>query len=160
MSVFLCYCCCTGLWIVSLGLRGHYVFLNQPKTWNEAQSYCREKHADLATIENTEDVRRMTDVVDGNFDGSAWIGLHGDSKSWRWSLEHSDLYGKGASVFRGWWDQPDNTEGRELCVYISMGKWNDFQCDYSLMAVCYDGIWTLIFIFNYRFINTLALITL
>lgn len=130
------FCChlSIGLWTISFSL-GHYVFLNESKTWAEAQRYCREIHTDLATIENKEDVQRMTSVTHG-YDVSAWIRLRDDPKNWKWSSESS---GYGDGVFRSWWTQPDNSMGRELCAFISLGKWHDFQCDRVLMAVCYDG---------------------
>lgn len=108
-------------------------------TWAEAQTYCREKHTDLATVVNTEDVERLIATVPGNHYSSAWIGLHDEPENWKWSLVDEDFYGEGegARSFRRWWTQPDNFEGRELCAYVSRGKWYDFRCDGVFMAVCY-----------------------
>uniref|UniRef100_A0AAV2JMJ8 C-type lectin domain-containing protein n=1 Tax=Knipowitschia caucasica TaxID=637954 RepID=A0AAV2JMJ8_KNICA len=69
-----------------------YYFINQSKSWSEAQQYCREHFTDLATIERKEDLSRVH-IPAGQV---AWIGLHDDpaawfqvmtnaSNSWRWS---------------------------------------------------------------------------
>uniref|UniRef100_A0AAV2JH22 C-type lectin domain-containing protein n=1 Tax=Knipowitschia caucasica TaxID=637954 RepID=A0AAV2JH22_KNICA len=70
-----------------------YYFINQSKSWSEAQQYCREHFTDLATIEREEDLSRVH-IPAGQV---AWIGLHDDpaawfqvmtnaSNSWRWSV--------------------------------------------------------------------------
>uniref|UniRef100_A0AAV2L215 C-type lectin domain-containing protein n=1 Tax=Knipowitschia caucasica TaxID=637954 RepID=A0AAV2L215_KNICA len=69
-----------------------YHFINQSKSWGEAQQYCREHFTDLATIQRAEDLSRVH-IPAGH---EAWIGLHDDpaawfnvmtnaSNSWRWS---------------------------------------------------------------------------
>lgn len=110
-------------------------------TWAEARTYCREKHTDLATVESMEDVERLTATVPGNHDSSAWIGLHNNPENWRWSSVEEDFYEEeDGTSFRKWWSQPDNLEGRELCAYVSRGKWYDVRCDKVFRAVCYDGM--------------------
>eukprot|EP00063_Salmo_salar_P037121 XP_014011956.1 PREDICTED: macrophage mannose receptor 1-like [Salmo salar] len=49
--------------------------INNPKTRTEAQSYCRNKYTDLATVDNMEDMNRQINTVDSGYIGSAWIGL-------------------------------------------------------------------------------------
>uniref|UniRef100_A0AAV2K9L3 C-type lectin domain-containing protein n=1 Tax=Knipowitschia caucasica TaxID=637954 RepID=A0AAV2K9L3_KNICA len=70
-----------------------YHFIEQSKSWSEAQQYCREHFTDLAKIQREEDLSRVH-IPAGQV---AWIGLHDDpaawfkvmtnaSNSWRWSV--------------------------------------------------------------------------
>ncbi|KAK1889184.1 L-selectin [Dissostichus eleginoides] len=57
-----------------------YHLIKDKKSWIEAQSYCREKYTDLATVSNMRDLERLTE--------EAWIGLHSKKSvpSGHWSL--------------------------------------------------------------------------
>ncbi|KAL0162988.1 hypothetical protein M9458_042384, partial [Cirrhinus mrigala] len=91
-----------------------YHFVNESKTWTEAQRYCRQNYTDLATIDNMEEMNRLINTVNGSYNGLAWIGLYGDVNSWRWSLEDNDFYQEGERDFRNWYHEPDNSGGNEL----------------------------------------------
>ncbi|XP_053504619.1 C-type mannose receptor 2-like isoform X2 [Ictalurus furcatus] len=131
---FLCYS-------TTLSSSSHqYHFINENMTWTEAQKYCRENYTDLATIDNMEEMNTLLNTVNGSYSGLAWIGLYDDLDSWRWSLDDDAFYQEGERDFRGWDQQPDNNNARELCVYIrSDGTWFDGNCDTYLPFVCYDG---------------------
>uniref|UniRef100_A0A8C1AFJ6 Si:dkey-11o15.8 n=1 Tax=Cyprinus carpio carpio TaxID=630221 RepID=A0A8C1AFJ6_CYPCA len=126
--------------VSSLTSSRDYHFVNESKTWTEAQRYCRQNYTDLATIENMEEMNRLINTVNGSYNGSAWIGLYDDVNSWRWSLEDIDFYQEGERDFRNWYHEPDNSGGKELCVYMNYnGKWYDMSCDNTLPFVCYGG---------------------
>ncbi|KAK6291844.1 hypothetical protein J4Q44_G00376290 [Coregonus suidteri] len=130
----------SGFHQLSSSLTGQYFFVNDPKTWTEAQSYCREKYTDLATIDNMEDMNRFRQVVNG-YNGNVWIGLYDDVNSWRWSLEDSGFYGDGEAVFRNWDSgQPDNQGSGQYCTVMrDNGRWNDERCSNKDIFICYDG---------------------
>ncbi|KAL1253177.1 hypothetical protein QQF64_017870 [Cirrhinus molitorella] len=117
-----------------------YHFVNETKTWTEAQRYCRQNYTDLATIDNMEEMNRLINTVNGSYSGSAWIGLYDDVNSWRWLMEDNDFYQEGERDFRNWYHEPDNSGGNSLCVYMDyFGKWFDFPCGHIIAFICYDG---------------------
>ncbi|KAI4875619.1 hypothetical protein NFI96_008201 [Prochilodus magdalenae] len=130
---FLCY---SG---ISSASARQYHFVNESKTWTEAQRYCRENHTDLATIDNMEEMDMIINTVNGSYSGLAWIGLYDDLDSWRWSLDDDSFYMEGERDYRGWKHEPDNNGGKELCVLMSSGTWFDIPCDTHNTFVCYDG---------------------
>ncbi|XP_051734834.1 C-type mannose receptor 2-like [Ctenopharyngodon idella] len=133
---FICYS------VSSLTSSRQYHVVSESKTWTEAQRYCRQNYTDLATIDNMEEMNRLINTVNGSYNGSAWIGLYGDVNSWRWSLEDNDFYQEGKRDFRNFYHQPDNYDGKELCVSIYYGlteNWFDSSCDNHYTFVCYDG---------------------
>ncbi|XP_029499639.1 macrophage mannose receptor 1-like [Oncorhynchus nerka] len=115
-----------------------YQFVNQNKTWTEAQSYCRQWYTDLATIDNVEDLDRQMKAVHSDYTEAAWIGLKkGDGKGeWQWSdNDCSEGY------FNWSRDEPNNREGNEDCVMMSSGgQWNTSDCNNSHAFICYDRL--------------------
>ncbi|XP_067309546.1 lymphocyte antigen 75-like [Pseudorasbora parva] len=75
-----------GLFWSSSALSRQYHYINARMSWPEAQSYCREKYTDLATVDTMADVNRLVNIVDAGYSGSVWIGLkRGTQKRWAWS---------------------------------------------------------------------------
>ncbi|KAL0162998.1 hypothetical protein M9458_042397, partial [Cirrhinus mrigala] len=90
-----------------------YVFVNESKTWAEAQRYCREKYTDLATIENEQQTVQLMNTVNDDSIDLAWIGLYDNLDSWKWTLDDSDFFKVGEKNFRNWYNQgPDNYGGQ------------------------------------------------
>ncbi|XP_016403792.1 macrophage mannose receptor 1-like [Sinocyclocheilus rhinocerous] len=79
-----------------------YHFVNESKTWTEAQRYCRQNYTDLATIDNMEEMNRLINTVNESYNDSAWIGLYDDVNSWRWSLEDNVLGKENSSQKYVW----------------------------------------------------------
>ncbi|KAM7372616.1 hypothetical protein PAMP_009771 [Pampus punctatissimus] len=110
-------------------------------TWTEAQSYCRLKYGDLATVFNKEEQSKLVDVAQEFYHGHVWIGLYDDINSWRWSLEKEDYYVGGEAEFRMWNSgEPNNALGYEICTIIVLdGLWNNVPCTQMKPFVCYNG---------------------
>ncbi|XP_022625633.1 macrophage mannose receptor 1-like [Seriola dumerili] len=112
-----------------------YHFIEENKTWDEAQLYCREKYTDLATVYNMTDMKRLHN----SSAAQAWIGLYNNTtgeKEWHWSLpgvEYNDthtLWNK---------DEPNDKTGHENCVSMDTArKLFDIVCDREYSFICYN----------------------
>ncbi|XP_044038563.1 macrophage mannose receptor 1-like [Siniperca chuatsi] len=118
-----------------------YVIVEKAKTWAEAQSYCRWKYTDLATVENKEELDKLVAAAQEHYNGQVWIGLYDDINSWRWSLKKEGYYGEGEAEFRMWNSgEPNNFGGYETCAEMTAdGLWNDLPCTLTKQFVCYNG---------------------
>ncbi|XP_078025836.1 C-type mannose receptor 2-like isoform X2 [Epinephelus lanceolatus] len=129
-----------GLCAVSSHAERQYHFVDDLKTWTEAQSYCREKYTDLATVDNMEDVTTLNNMIDTSklTSTAVWIGLNRDTYSWRWSLSDTSLYKHGETEFRRWRaGEPSYINNAEHCTAMDEdGLWNGHWCSDSLKVVC------------------------
>ncbi|XP_059208081.1 uncharacterized protein LOC131986958 [Centropristis striata] len=134
---------CLVFMCVSTGLCAgrQYHLISDPKTFTEAQSYCREKYTDLATIDSMEDVETLNRMGEtAGVSSNTWIGLYDDVNSWRWSLSDTSFYKHGEEEFRRWGEgEPNNYGGDEHCTSMYFdGRWHDSSCTSTLQAVCCD----------------------
>uniref|UniRef100_A0AAR2KK87 C-type lectin domain-containing protein n=1 Tax=Pygocentrus nattereri TaxID=42514 RepID=A0AAR2KK87_PYGNA len=89
-------------------------------TWTEAQIYCREVYTDLASIRNSDEHQRVSDLV--KFVRYVWIGLFLDV--WEWSDQ-------GSSSFRYWaMTQPLNLLKSD-CVVMVMASAKCRKCKFQ-----------------------------
>ncbi|XP_071187504.1 macrophage mannose receptor 1-like [Salvelinus alpinus] len=125
-------CLFTGFYTPSSCLR-QYHFNSTSMTWTDAQSYCREKYTDLATVDDMEDLNRLITSVSSYY--WFWIGLKkGD---WHWSLADRRFYRKGETEFRNW---DTGTPQNGNCALMSTaGLWHNTSCDDQHHFICYDG---------------------
>ncbi|XP_072554115.1 macrophage mannose receptor 1-like [Paramormyrops kingsleyae] len=120
-------------------LSHQYHFVNINLTWTDAQAYCRENYTDLATIDNMEEMKRLTESVGSDYTGEAWIGLK-NGTLWRWHWSSAE----GETGYTNWVSgQPDNWCNNEHCTSVrSSGLWNDITCSsQALMGffICYTA---------------------
>ena len=112
------------------------MFINEKKSWYEAQSYCRDHHTDLVRVRNQTENQQVFDLVKQHppkHDRAIWIGLFNDS--WTWS-DQSD------SSFRYWRSGPDNYGQGTECAAVSItekGRWGNENCSNQLPFICHQS---------------------
>uniref|UniRef100_A0A8C1A657 C-type lectin domain-containing protein n=2 Tax=Cyprinus carpio TaxID=7962 RepID=A0A8C1A657_CYPCA len=109
------------------------VLIEDPKTWTEAQSYCREKYMDLATVQNDEDRAKLKEAANTvNFQSVAWIGFY--RVIWRWSYQNTPI------SYEMWLPgDPDMPDADEACVVQTSGEWGDRDCTDQYGFFCQTG---------------------
>uniref|UniRef100_A0A3Q4GZK7 C-type lectin domain-containing protein n=1 Tax=Neolamprologus brichardi TaxID=32507 RepID=A0A3Q4GZK7_NEOBR len=99
-----------------------FVYIDNLMTWTEAQSYCRLRYTDLASVRNMTENQKIDDLVPRGI--RVWIGLFRDS--WKWT--------NGSNSSLRYWTiiEPNNLMGHESCVaanFLLNAKWEDWTCD-------------------------------
>uniref|UniRef100_A0A3B5PT62 C-type lectin domain-containing protein n=1 Tax=Xiphophorus maculatus TaxID=8083 RepID=A0A3B5PT62_XIPMA len=93
----------------------HYI--NENKTWTEAQQYCGEKHTDLATVTNMKDMERLINISAGD-QSEAWIGLISRAeftRTWFWFLSGLEFNESETN----WNPGEPNDGGSENCAFLN-----------------------------------------
>ncbi|XP_058864862.1 macrophage mannose receptor 1-like [Acipenser ruthenus] len=103
-----------------------HVFVNTQKSWSEAQTYCREKHTDLATVHSQEDTQQLLNIAGASLITDSWIGLYrDDTQNWQWSNGYDVIY-------KSW------TEDLFCASINSVGLWEDRVCFETKAFMCYQ----------------------
>lgn len=64
--------------------------------------------------------------------------MKNDIDSWPWSLD--DLPLKNITLRKWGLGEPNNANGDQSCVYISiLGRWIDYACTDTRRVICFDG---------------------
>ncbi|KAK1889721.1 Macrophage mannose receptor 1 [Dissostichus eleginoides] len=111
-----------------------YHLINGSLTWYEAQSFCRLKYTDLATVNNMSDKKDLVNTL-GSHVTYIWIGLRrGNTHRWMWSD------GRGPAHYTRWnVGEPNTNKGSEPCGEMTVGgRWNDIPCGYERDFACYE----------------------
>ncbi|XP_056587477.1 macrophage mannose receptor 1-like [Triplophysa dalaica] len=121
-----------------------YVWVNQSRSWSEAQRYCRQFYTDLAIVRNeTEHLQILNVTVSYYYYG--WIGLY-RNRLWSDQSNSSFTYWLAGTPHVS--PQPDNglyvngLLGAQHCTAVSLqsfGQWTDESCFERLPFFCYGG---------------------
>ncbi|KAI4892331.1 hypothetical protein NFI96_019716 [Prochilodus magdalenae] len=121
---------------VLLSVPHAYHLILTPKSWPDAQVYCREQYDDLATVISTDDWAKLLQEEQTNiFSAIAWVGLYNDINTWRWSFKNSSL------ILQKWaFLEPNNFLGQESCGALdAYGYWWDLNCLDLKPFLCYNA---------------------
>ncbi|KAK2894315.1 hypothetical protein Q8A73_016799 [Channa argus] len=106
-----------------------YILVKTPKTWTDAQSYCRSNYANLATVQTEKQLAQLNELI--------------GSDNHRWSLENQTYYGAGEADFRNWDssnNEPNNPDYYQVGVALRRtGKWADASYYFTWPFICYNG---------------------
>ena len=113
-----------------------YHLINEAKTWDEAQAYCRENYTDLATIGNHDDMERLVNMAPS---GTIWIGLRETGTvAWVWSVGDTGMSHE-SPTYSNW---ASHTYNDHYCGGMRAdGKWLSGLCGTALPFVCQGGQW-------------------
>ncbi|KAK6469593.1 snaclec coagulation factor IX/factor X-binding protein subunit B3-like, partial [Huso huso] len=109
-------------------IRRYYYDNNTVMSWSDAQSYCREKHTDLATVRSQEEAEPLLNITGDSLNAAAWIGLYrDDTQNWQWSNSDDIIF------YPNW-------KAKLFCASVnSTGKWEDRVCNEMKAFMCYTG---------------------
>ncbi|XP_038136967.1 C-type mannose receptor 2-like, partial [Cyprinodon tularosa] len=111
-----------------------YHLIREEKTWQEAQSYCRENHTDLISgmkqLQDGELEEVMSSVGD---ETQIYFGLFRDT--WRWS-------DRSSFSFRHWVNEFNNEKYNSgqctVMMFNHKGRWKSEDCTVEKPFICYD----------------------
>ncbi|CAJ1086693.1 macrophage mannose receptor 1-like [Xyrichtys novacula] len=114
-----------------------FVFVEEKKSWFDAQRFCRENYVDLATVRNSTENQRLHDTRPNS--EWAWIGLY-RAPNLHWS--------DGTYSTLPHWESGGNPLGflPVICGAASMwreGKWWALPCVKKYPFVCHTSDWHL-----------------
>ncbi|XP_058866642.1 macrophage mannose receptor 1-like [Acipenser ruthenus] len=111
--------CCVG------GSSGQCLYEGTKKTWQDAQSYCRNKGKDLPTIQDQDGVNTLMGLIPTTKENNFWIGLYHDKDNWQWSNGDDVIY--------------SNWRADLFCASVnSDGEWEDSVCSEKKAFMCYS----------------------
>ncbi|KAM3623562.1 uncharacterized protein V6R79_012736 [Siganus canaliculatus] len=111
---------------------GKHVYVEDPRTWPEAQEYCRDHYTDLSSITTQREEEKLK--VESKVTGGFWIGLYKGAKRWKWS-------GGGSAVYLPWdksepEDEDDEIAGSVCWDGCGWNGWHNIVFWYKMPFFC------------------------
>uniref|UniRef100_A0AAY5ECJ3 C-type lectin domain-containing protein n=1 Tax=Electrophorus electricus TaxID=8005 RepID=A0AAY5ECJ3_ELEEL len=97
-----------------------YYISTGEKSWSESRQDCRERGADLVTINSKEE--QVREVTERKNSSAKLLG------TWKW-VDGTALTTNG---------EPNSRAGDEDCVMLNDGKWADYPCSSYFIWICED----------------------
>lgn len=108
-----------------------YVFVNESKTWFEAQAYCRQQYTDLANVLTQSDNGMVTNVIPD--ETTAFVGLY--RSTWKWwsdgTIHSIDHWAHGRPLSR------TGDCAVSLIDAANVGKLTEYSCALNVPFMCY-----------------------
>ncbi|XP_042615168.1 C-type mannose receptor 2-like [Cyprinus carpio] len=124
---------------LTLTLNRKHIFINNAKTWSDAQKFCRENYADLSIIDSQVELLRFkNDSKNQRADSTqSWIGLSKPSANGTW------VWNDGSDEISMTWriGQPDSPN-TAFCGKSLGGELYDYDC----AIFCYKWVPELILV--------------
>ncbi|KAJ0059316.1 hypothetical protein NL108_015488 [Boleophthalmus pectinirostris] len=121
-----------------------YYYIDIPKTWHDAQTYCRENYDELAIFYSMEDIQLLSKPQPFS-SAYSWIGLSDDTSNWKTQMGKASnswiwtATGKPSRTGYQKFDlgEPNNYASAELCILLTnYGAWRDVSCVSPKSSVC------------------------
>ncbi|XP_030639129.1 secretory phospholipase A2 receptor-like [Chanos chanos] len=132
----------TGLFTLVSCQTQRFHFVGDRKNFTEAQSFCRDRYTDLATINSHTDMLRLLEITPAGGTRLVWIGLQrGAIWRWHWSLSLTGFYAAGQRDFRNWrGGHPLVDQNKDGCAVMEPdGRWFEDSCETARRFMCYNA---------------------
>lgn len=114
---------------LTIALRRNHVFIDDVKSWYDAQSYCREHYDDLSSVDSLDEIAGL-DMAKNAYPLS-WVGVRKVSAGyWQWTD------GSNQQFYIWAIDQPDDPLNA-YCARVINGQLFDYHCSAPYPFFCY-----------------------
>ncbi|XP_061578382.1 secretory phospholipase A2 receptor-like isoform X1 [Cololabis saira] len=113
-----------------------YVLYPENKTWQEAQSFCREHCVDLGSFKFLGDMKHILASLKDHYLDAAWFGLmKGDTMNWHWSIGDRYFYREGEKDYVS----PGEQDLNYYCRVSDGSTVHGHPCDAAHYSICYNA---------------------
>uniref|UniRef100_A0A3P9LJ67 C-type lectin domain-containing protein n=1 Tax=Oryzias latipes TaxID=8090 RepID=A0A3P9LJ67_ORYLA len=124
-----------ALWTFLGGRR--FSYFSSPKTWDEAENFCRSIGANLASVKNSLENTKLLSLINqqkANYTPT-WIGGSDAQKNGVWFWSDGSNY-----QYTNWCpNEPNNHNGQQKCLQMNFSDrrcWDDAECWIHRPFIC------------------------